>query len=345
MNVAAACLARHADRLELPAGAATPDRLAWIAVTPRFRTSAHVIFLAVADGASSPELVAKVARLPGRSDTLDREAATLRAVHAARVGGFDSVPRLVANEVIGGSHLLVETGLRGRPMDAPLVSRRPHECADGLLAWVTGLHLATARPTAATRADLTRLLADPIDELEARLSHVASARDLITRTRELLGPLRDLAIPLVLAHGDLGAPNILVSATGRLGVVDWELAEEESLPAQDLFFALAYLAFARARARSAAECVAAFRGAFFGPGAWARPYVTSYVEALGLPREAIEPLFHACWIRYVARRAVRLMEPGAGPLGADATAWLQTDRFHAVWSHGVRHADALCLMR
>ena len=342
MNIAATYLARNRHRFDLDSRS-LPERLSWIAVTPRFRTSAHVVFLALADGSTDPVLVAKVSRMSGRSDALDREAANLRAVQGARAGGFDSVPRLVADDMVADTRLLVETGLAGRLLGAPMVRRRPQACAAALLAWVTELHMATVHHGGDARAAYDRLLAEPLNELERRLPPSSATVDLIARTRELTLPLRDLAIPLVMEHGDLSAPNILVTAGGGLGVVDWELAETESLPGQDLFFALAYLAFARAGATRIDECVAAFRGAFFGPQGWARPYVEAYAASLRLPRAALGPLFVACWSRYVVKRAARLLDPGAARLGEESAAWLTRDRFHALWDHTVRHVDELHL--
>jgi aminoglycoside phosphotransferase len=359
VNVAADYLAREWPRLQ-PRWPGAPqrlsptrlslerlslERLSWVAVTPRFRTSAHVVLLALAPGSREPVLVAKVSRLPGRSDALDREATSLRAVQAARAGGFDSVPRLVATDVVAGTHLLVETGVPGRPLDARMVRRRPDAWADALLAWTLELHDATAEPAGSARRAYDRLIAAPLHELERRLPPSSGLHGLIARTRELTAPLRDLELPLVLEHGDLSAPNLLASARGRLGVVDWELAESASLPAQDLLFALAYLAVARAGATSTGECVAAFRAAFFGGDAWARSYVARHAAAARLPREAVTPLFVACWSRYVAKRATRLLDPADAWLAADTVAWLEQDRFVAFWDHAVRHADRLRLLR
>ena len=344
MNVAAAALARHADRPELRRVGA-PDRLSWVALTPRFRASAHVVLLALADGHDDPVLVAKVARLPGRSDTLDREAANLHAAQAARPGGFDSIPRVVCVDLVAGTHLLLETGVPGRVLDGAAVRRRPQACAEALLTWVVELHAATAAHGDDPRAAYERLVAEPLRRLARALPGYREAAALVDRTLELTRPLRELALPLVLEHGDLSAPNVLRSRRGAVGVVDWELAVPDGLPAQDLFFSLAYLAFARSRARRPADHLAAFEAAFVGPRAWARPYVVRHAEATALPREALRPLFVACWARYVARRADRLLDDGAEALPDETAAWLTRDRYFALWRHAVARADALHLAR
>jgi aminoglycoside phosphotransferase len=338
VNVAAAYLARHADGPALRHVAGS-ERLAWVALTPRFRASAHVVLLALAEGREELVLVAKVARLPGRSDTLDREAANLRAVQGARPGGFDSIPRLVGVDVEAGTHLLLETGVPGRVLDGPLVRRRPRACAEAILAWVAELHVATAHGDA--RDSYARLIEDPLRRLASALPGHQEAADLVARTLALTCPLRRLALPLVQEHGDLSAPNLLMSRAGALGVVDWELGEPDGLPAQDLLFAMSYLAFARSRASQPADCVAAFHDAFFSPRAWAWPLAERHAEAVGLPREALRPLFLACWSRYVARRAARLLDADAAALPDETTAWLEQDRYFALWRHAVAHADAV----
>ena len=53
-------------------------------------------------------------------------------------------------------------------------------------------------------------------------------------------PLRAASVPRVFEHGDLSHPNLIWLPTGRVGVVDWELAEEEGFPLHDLSFFLAF---------------------------------------------------------------------------------------------------------
>ena len=49
-----------------------------------------------------------------------------------------------------------------------------------------------------------------------------------------------------------GVPNLLTMHDGRVGVVDWELAQANSLPAVDVFFFLTYVAFSQRRAKKQA---------------------------------------------------------------------------------------------
>lgn len=343
MNTAISFLTRNWERLHL-SRFGDPSTLACVVLTPRFRASAHVIFLIWIEGSQSPALVIKASRCSDLDAPapLDQEASNLRAVHAAFAGGFDSIPRLLAYEEYAGTRLLLETALRGRTVKPALVRHHPNLCAEAILAWVTRFHAATALPDQRTSSSFDTLLAHPLADLEDRVRFDAGERRLATAALHLTGALREHRIPLVFTHGDLSAPNLLLSDSGDLEVVDWELAEAAGLPGEDLFFSLAYLAFARRRAQTLDDYIAAFQEAFFAPAAWTQPYVERYVEALQLPRAAIEPLFVACWTRYLIKLAARIIPPGVGPETRNATAaWLRHNRFFALWSYAVQHAAEL----
>ena len=340
MNTASAFLAQNRDHPELvrygPA-----ENLSSMLYTPRFRASAHVIFLILAEGSSDPVLVVKASRLPGPSATLESEAANLRAIHAAVPGGLASVPRLLAYEEYAGTPLLLETALRGRPLGSRLVRRNPVRCADAVAAWVSTIGSATAQGKDAPGADFERLVSGPLSVLEQICSCPEDA-ELLAQAYELTAPLLDHSFPLVFTHGDLAAPNLLLSENDTLEVVDWELAEAEGLPGEDLFFALAYLAFARQRAARVADYCRAFQQAFFESDGWARTYWRRYAVALQLPHELMKPLFVACWSRYLARLVHRLTDSGTELDRASQTAvWLRQNRFFTLWRHTVRHAAYL----
>jgi hypothetical protein len=129
-------------------------------------------------------------------------------------------------------------------------------------------------------------------------------------------------------------------ADARLGVVDWELAAPQGLPAYDLFFFLTYVAFAKGNARTNAHYLAAFQAAFFDPTAWARPWVRRYADALQLPEHWLTPLFVVAWLRYMAGLVGRL-GPGEGRLGRETAMWLRENRYYALWRYAARHAHAL----
>lgn len=340
----------HAERARLRLEQfGVTGRLASVMLTPRFHASSHVVFLVLAEGRADPVLVAKVPRLGGHSPTLEREAANLRAVHARRPSGQPGAPRLVAFEPHNGWPILVETALVGRAFDRAAVRRDPaRACAMGV-DWLVGL--AAPAPTAPAHPPAgasSAALAEGAGEWEhGALAAIARTREdsaLIDRTLALTEPLSRAKQSAVFEHGDFSAPNVLRLRDGRIGAVDWELANPGGLPATDAFFWLTYVAFARSGARNVADQVAAFRTAFFGPRAWARPYVLDYADRIGIATECLTPLFVATWARYVSGLARRLAEAGAGwSAGRDTgtMSWLRQNRYFALWQCAVERFGEL----
>jgi aminoglycoside phosphotransferase len=313
------------------------ERASCILLTPRFRTSRHVIGLLVPDGEVEPKLVLKMPRLPGDSGGLEREAAVLRAIHEARPDISKTVPRIVAFED-GDRPVLVETALAGRLLTPAMLRREPARYLDAVVAWLIGL--------ATPRNDMEpgwyeRMLERPLNDVAESLPLPVDEVDLVKRTLELVEPLREAEIPRVVEHGDLSHPNLIWTGENHVGVVDWELAEEHGLPLQDLAYFLTYATFALRRPADRAAQVAAFHDAFFVGGGWARARVEAYARDLSLDRELLTPLFVSCWARSVARLVDRIGSEDAAPMSEEAVAWIQGNRYYALWRHTVTHADEL----
>jgi aminoglycoside phosphotransferase (APT) family kinase protein len=228
-------------------------------------------------------------------------------------------------------------------MSPAVVRRQPKACVEAVLTWLIDLHHATATSSVSAQGWYKHLIERPLDRFERVFPLCAEEKCLLERTRVLIAPLHDMDVPLVFEHGDLSAPNLLLHGKDRLGVVDWELAEPQGLPAVDLFFFLTYIAFARRRFRTQRHYRAAFHNAFFGPTAWARPYVRRYAEHMHLSPLVLKPLFILCWSRYVANIVLRLndLHGPKAELSNTTAAWLRTNRYYTLWRHTVDHAAAL----
>lgn len=339
MNTALAFLREHRARLALDQRG-VPERLASVVLTPRFAASRHVIVLLLPAGRAEPLLVAKLPRLAGDGAALAHEADVLRALQAARPGGLDSVPAVIAFEEVSGYPLLVETALVGPPLDRAAVRRDPaRACALGV-DWLADV--ATPPRGTLDEAAFARLVSEPLAAFAAGFPLARADEALLAMTRESAERLRGVGLPLVLEHGDLSHPNLILCAGGGLGVVDWELAQLAGLPAHDLFFFLTYVAFARQDARTTAAQVEAFRGAFFGRDAWARPYALEYAARLGLASEWLGPLFVLCWARYTTRLWARVnAAEGAPAANGERAAWLRDNRYYALWQYAIEHMGDL----
>jgi aminoglycoside phosphotransferase (APT) family kinase protein len=343
MNLVLTFLAENWQRLNLKRYG-DPARLSCLMMTPRFRASRHVICLILAEDRAEPILVVKLPRLPGDNDRLDREVANLLAANRARAEEDVSIPRVVAYEDYHEHRLLIETAVPGRPMSPAIVRRQPELCLEAALTWLLDLQQATAGSTSRDDRDwFERLVEQPLQQFNALLPPSAEEAGLVHQTLSLMRPFRDHDMPLVMEHGDFSSPNILQDENGRVGVVDWELAEPKGLPAADLFFFLTYVAFARQNARKNADYLKTFQQAFFESQAWAWPYVKRYRERLNLAPEMLVPLFVATWSRYVAGLLMRLQESNeAGSMVEDETIkWLRSNRYYMLWKYAIEQVSKL----
>ena len=344
MNTVLSFLHSNRQRLGL-AGYGVPKRLTSVMITPRFRASRHVVFLVLPQERPEPVLVAKVPRLAGASASVAREAENLQAIQASRPGGFDSIPRLIAFEMVAGHQLLVETALVGRPLDPGMVRRDVDGCCQVITRWLVELQQATRIPADSGNDWLVRLIERPLRYLERVFPLTAVEEKWLAQTWQWIEPLRQAQVPLVCEHGDLSHPNIFMLGNGQTGVVDWELAEPQGLPAYDLFFFLTYVAFARSRAHHSGSYLAAFHNAFFGPAAWTRPYVADYARQMSLSSRTLTSLFVLSWARYMANLLLRLDGGETGvepkPLASETADWLRGNRYYRLWQHTVMHLDEL----
>ncbi len=314
-------------------------QLSTVMLTPGFRASSNVIMLIFNAGKSQPILVAKVSRLPGENLAIRHEATNLEKIQSLRDGGFDSIPRLVALNENEDYPFLVETMLEGSLMGPATVRQQSTACTEAVLTWLIELGVATKSAT--TTGWFERLVTEPF--VRFRRAMVTSTREdeLLGRSWDAVLPLNAHELPLVFEHGDPSDPNLLRLKTGDVGVVDWELAQANSLPLVDVIFFLTYVAFSRRNAKTPSEFVAAFHEAFFAPNAWAVPFILRYARSINLPKQTLTPLFVLCWVRYLAKLMGRLAPHKGQVLPSETVTWLRANRYYSLWQHSVEHAHEL----
>ncbi len=342
MNSIVTFLESNRQRFDLERyGAAS--HLSCVMLTPRFRASSHVVFLVLAGGKPDPVLVAKVPRLTSAVASIEREVANLREIEVAQPGWFDSVPRVIAYEECYGRPVLVETALAGRMMDPATVRRDLAGCCAAVSEWLCKTERPRLGASTGNENWYERLVDQPLRQFSDVFPLSTDETQLLERTWAMMEPLRGTSLPMVVEHGDLSHPNIILRDDGELGVVDWELADVNGVPACDLFFFLTYAAFALGKARAGRDYVSSFHTAFFGRAAWARRYVTAYAEALQLSQHLLTPLFVLCWVRYTVGLLRRLGGNDFMEQAVDGTtaAWLRSNRYYALWRHAVDHLDEL----
>lgn len=311
---------RHRFGLDPAAGP-----LSCLYLTPRFRASASVIVLVTAGRDAAPRLVVKLPRHRDRDAGLAREAAGLGAAAERGLDRDGSAPRLVTHEqpaALGGWPVLVETALRGPALRPAVVRRRPEAAITAVDSWLQGLAGGAERRPGEER--VARLLTGPLEPLAAI---GAPERALVDRTLAVCRPLEAAVLPEVLEHGDLSHPNLITLGGGRVGAVDWELAESRGLPLQDLAFFLAYVAGATRRARTPDDHEAAVREVEAETTRRLRHHAT----AVGVPEALVAPLVAASWARQAA--AAWRRTGGQDPL------WLRSSRVARLWRRSVEVAE------
>jgi aminoglycoside phosphotransferase (APT) family kinase protein len=320
---------RDVDRLELD------ENTLSVILTPRFRTSRHIVALLIPDGAGEPRFVVKMPRLAGDGGGIAREARVLKALQESAPQVAGSIPEVVG-WADGDRPLLIETALVGSPMTRAMVRTSPSRYIDEVVRWLIGL----PREDHGETASFERLIEGPLERFAESFPKPAVERDLVARTFEVVEPLRGAPWPRVFEHGDLSHPNLIWLPDDRIGVVDWELAEEEGFPLHDLSFFLAFATSALRRARSPKEFVVALDDAFFSRGGWAWSRANAYADGFGLDEALLSPLFVACWARYTAGLTVRIAGDRSG-LDDEAAAWVRENRYYRLWVHTLENLSRL----
>jgi aminoglycoside phosphotransferase (APT) family kinase protein len=278
---------------------------------------AAVTALVFPAGARRPALVAKIAREGGREglEVEGRNLELLARAPSARLRA--SVPRPVAFLELGDRSVLLETALDGKRLVPPRRPARLDRLLDLATDWLVELHRGTAAALGAPAATLddegaARHVERPIEEYLRRFRPGERERALLERTRKEAAGLARSGIPLACAHGDFCPPNLFLrvgEGGPALGVIDWETPLAPRLPAGDLIHLLACLG-----ERRGGNGVGPFEEAFLSGSSLARSSRRSlerYARALGLPAEALRPLFVVYWVEYALEKAAATEGEGA----------------------------------
>lgn len=321
-------------------GGGSPDRAVILMRTPRFRASGHVLLFAFPQDSATPALLAKIARIPGHSPSLQREVASLEALAAWPGGRVEGVPRLVECREAGRCAAILETIVPGAPVHPEHVRASPDAHVLPFVDWTAELHRRT-RADAIASDWWQEAVERPLGRIESLFGMGSNEAALAGRTREIAAGLREGGVAWVYEHGDLSAPNLLLHGD-RPGVVDWELGTPRGVPGSDLFLLLGFAAFARDRAATAPAARTALRGAFFGGDPWAARWVQRYAARVGLEAARLPALYALAWARNVASYVDRL-DAGRDALAsaADLRAWLRHERAFAAWEDAVRGFEEL----
>ena len=309
-------------------------RLAWTLLTGGRRSVNKVLALGFSGTDEAPRLAVKINRVPDSADALLREARALETLHAQRAP-IRGVPRLLFCRSQGGTVMLGQTAVVGRPLARALRRDNALELALRATDWLTGLALDTAPVPPSDWRD--RIVDPVVSEFERSYGPVLDGVMLhdVLQAVDTLGSL-----PAVHEQRDFAPWNLLLTPDGELVVLDWESAQLCGLPLLDLIYFLTYAAFYLERAPARGRSRETYRatldpGTFVG--AIAARCVERYAARLALPPASVRPLRLLTWMVHARSEFRQFSIDAAGPPAPDL---LRRGLFLALWEEEVRHAAA-----
>lgn len=299
-------------------------------ITGGSRDVNKVVALVFAGAGRRPSLAVKFARVSDAVPGLKREAQALARLEGRPGGPVVGAPRLLL-EVPTVAHALVESYVAGVPMTTQLTSRTFGELAMRATEWLCRLDDGTTR---AGPEDWWPRIVEPTLERFGRefgrIADPALVRESTDRLRALGG------LPVVPEQRDFAPWNLRLDARGRLGVLDWESAEPDGLPALDLVYFLAYLAFDLENAITSGRPLETYRSLFDGRtpiGAVATECMARYAAELALRDADLVALRLLTWLVHTPSDHRRLEAAADGPPRPDA---LRSSLFFALWEAEAR---------
>jgi hypothetical protein len=265
-------------------------------------------------GGMPPEAVVKFARVAAADAALEREAEALVRVEREHPQ-LEGVPRVLASGSRWGRRALAESAVHGRPLIEELAPERLAPLGERVGQWLAGLVGDRAQGPETWHR---RLVAEPLLAFEREFGDLAGAAT-VARARELLGELGPL--PAACEHRDCSPWNFIVTAEGGLGLLDWESAEPEGLPALDLVYFLANAAFVIDGALESGKTRTTYRRLLDPAGSYGATFAActaAYCERAGVPPAALPGLRLLCWLVHCRSDYRHLEMAAAGPPSPEA---------------------------
>jgi hypothetical protein len=265
--------------------------------------SRKVIAYLFAPGGAKPELVVKITREPGHNDRLLNEERALREVARRTLVDPGAAPEVLFSAEHGGLRLVGESAIEGTLLTE---SRSAHAVADAY-RWLIELSVRSAQH----RSDMAGRRAAWIERIVSDIGRTYQPPTSTTqRLSDVAGRLIEEidALPIVFAHGDAAAWNVLVQPNDRVAFLDWEAADAEGMPLWDVFHFARSHVIARARVgRLARRPSALLRSIVEDEGL--RSTVAAYTARLGIDPALVAPLMTLCWAHRALREVTRLEAP------------------------------------
>jgi len=317
-------------------------------VTPWFEASRHVVALYLDKSTSKLVSVGKLPRRDWDTSGITEEAAALQVVHAHTDRLMGHLPQ-VLQVGQGVRPYLLETAVVGDAVGPEYVRAHTSRVIDAGVDLVD--RLSSGRSTPSDSTWFSELVERPVRRFAQRVPLGRESLELAEQTLTRLELVRGVTLPLVLEHGDLSHPNLILTSD-QMSAIDWERFQHQGLPGHDLVFFLQYVSECRASAVARTDQLKAFDDAFVGPDAWAQPWLAAYADRLGLDRRLWPTLVLAAWARTSTGLLARLSPESGSQLtdgrelpeapAADTLVEAFTaDRDYALWRHAASRFDRI----
>jgi len=280
---------------------ALPPKVEWLLLPGAGDALSRGTFHMFPPGQEKPGWVVKFARVPGYSESFDRDERGLALATAAGPEVIAHAPRLLGRFTLGGIHASVESAAVGQPLLGYLASSASLQAKRAMIDRIAGWQVAMATVTATNPECLAgerrRIKTDVLPHwTDSGLSPA-----IVDRVSSVSG---------VLQHNDLGTWNVIVDPRGpgppSFIALDWESARAVGMPLWDLFYFLqdalgcldGYSGLGEGDlARREGHAVRLFRGEL--PSSrilfeWTRRAVAS----CGIPEKAVGTLAMLCFLHH-----------------------------------------------
>lgn len=270
--------------------------------------SNKTIFYLFGAASAHADLVVKMARAPEFNARLENEHRVLALLEQKKLVARDSYPRALFFGHHAGLALMGQQAVHGAPFRRRTTAAAQCPFARQALAWFADLAGEEAQRESVSGAEAGARLFELLQRFAALYALTAAEREFLDGQIALIQQ-SSARFPLVFQHGDAGTWNMLVSAEGKVIVIDWEAGEPRGMPLWDMFYFMRSFGNWCARAKGVRDPLTSFRKNFCEPsdiGAVLLQTVSQYCAALGLERRLVSPLLLTCWMQRALKESARL---------------------------------------
>jgi len=253
--------------------------------------------------------VIKMTRAPEFNARLENEYRVLAALHEKSFVDRNTFPEPLFFGYHANLAILGQMAVYGEPFRRRTRATVDCPVANDAINWIVKLGIASSNLSTAT----SHAAAEALLKLFRRFAEIyplsKSESDFLEAQITAINCIKKF--PLVFQHGDPGTWNMLVAASDRVIVIDWEAGEPEGMPLWDLFYFMRTYGSWMSRVQGNKDPLKNFAQNFLEPSALHEllaKTLARYCAGVGLEAELIAPLFYTCWMHRALKEATRLQK-------------------------------------